>query len=323
MSENSAAVPQRKALKPVMKKKETWKYIRKYKVVYLLMLPALTCFLVFNYVPMTGLIMAFNNYQIGRGYSAIFRAPWVGFKNFHDLFSSFYFGRVLFNTVWINLLKFFWGFPAPILLAILMNEIKSSKYKRTIQTITYLPNFLSTVVVYGLILSMLSPTYGLVNGLFSAMGLNTVFFLASPQMFRSILVFTDIWRYTGFSAIIYLAAITSVDSELFEAAVIDGASKFRRIIHILLPCISEVILLMFLLQIGYIMSGDFETTFLMYSPPVYAVGDIIETYVYRQGLINFQFSFSTAVGLFKSLVGLVLVLGVNQIAKKYNKTGIW
>lgn len=299
------------------------KEIFRYKTVYLLMLPALACLLVFSYIPMAGVVMAFNDYKLGKGFSAMFTSQWVGLANFRKLFSGMYFGRIFGNTVIINMMKLAFGFPAPILFAILLNEIKGNRFKKIVQTISYLPNFLSTVVVYGLVLSMLSPTYGLVNAVMQKMGMESIHFIAQPQYFRWILVILDIWRYTGYTAIIYLAAITSIDTGMYEAAAIDGASRLKRIWYITLPSISEIILLMLIINIGYILSGDFETTFLLYSPPVYPVGDIIDTYVYREGIINFQYSYTTAVGLFKSAVGLVMILGVNKIAKKFNQTGIW
>lgn len=300
-----------------------WSEVKKYKVVYLLMLPAVACFVIFSYLPMAGIVMAFNEYKIGRGFAAIFTSPWVGLDHFKRLFGSVFFYRVFANTVIINVLKLIFVFPAPILLAILLNEVRSTHFKKVVQTVSYLPNFLSAVVVYGLVLSFLSPTYGLLNAILYQFGLQPVHYLAQPQYFRSILVILDVWRYTGWDAIIYLAAITSIEQELYEAAYIDGANKFKRIWHITLPSISEVILLMFILRIGYILSADFETVFLLYSPPVYSVGDIIDTFVYREGLVNSEYSFTTAVGFFKSTVGLVLIIAVNKFAKRFGKTGIW
>lgn len=305
------------------RKNKQWEMIKKYKIVYLLMFPALAFFLVFSYIPMAGVVMAFNEYKLGEGYKAIFNSPWVGFAHFKRLFSSVLFGRVVINTLIINGLKLIFVFPIPIIFAILLNEIRNVRFKRVVQTVSYLPNFLSTVVVYGLVLGLLSPTYGLVNAVLNQLGIDSIHFLAKPGYFRGLLVLLDMWRYTGWDAIIYLAAIASIDQEMYEAAYIDGAGMFKRIWHITLPSIMEIIMLMFILRIGSILNSDFQTVFLLYSPAVYSVGDIIDTFVYREGLIHQQFSFTTAVGLFKSTTGLVLIIAVNKISKKLGMTGIW
>lgn len=300
-----------------------WKDLKRYKAVYLLMLPALASLFVFSYLPMAGVVMAFNDYRLGKGFTAIFNSPWVGLAHFRRLFTTPYFYRVLGNTLAINGLKLVFVFPVPIMFAILVNELRSVRYKRLVQTVSYLPNFLSTVVVYGLVLSFLSPTFGLLNAAIYHLGGEPIYFIVQPEYFRGILVLLDIWRYTGWEAIIYLAAIVSIDQEQYESAVIDGANKFRRIWHITLPGIFNVILLMFIFRIGYLLSADFETVFLLYSPPVYSVGDIIDTFVYREGLIHSQFSYTTAVGLFKSVIGFLLIVVTARIAKKFGKSVVW
>jgi putative aldouronate transport system permease protein len=292
-------------------------------MVYVLMLPALLTFFIFSYIPMTGILMAFNEFRVGSRFSAVFTSQWVGLRHFVRFFESIYFARIVGNTVIINLMKLAIVFPAPILFAVMLNEIGAAWYKKTIQTISYLPSFLSAVVVYGLVLAVLSPTYGFVNSLIYRLGGEPVYFLAKRQYFRWILVFLDVWRYTGWESIIYLAAITSIDPAFYEAAVIDGANRFRRIWHITLPSISELIILLLILRIGAIMTSDFETVILLYSPPVYEVGDVIDTFVFREGLVNLQYSYSAAVGLFKSVVGFALVMGTNLIAKRFGRTGIW
>ena len=299
------------------------KKIIKYRLVYFLILPSVICYIIFAYLPMAGVLMAFKDYQVGRGFKGIFTSPSVGFEHFQRLFKSYYFFSILRNTIVISFYKIIFCFPAPIIFAILLNELRIAYFKRFVQTVTYLPHFLSTVVVTGLVLAMLSPSYGLVNAVLGTMGLEPVHFLANSRYFRSIIVVIDVWKGTGWSAVIYLAAISSIDPQLYESATIDGAGKFRQIWNITLPSLLDLIILLLILRIGDILNAGFEQIFLLYSPPVYSVGDIIDTFVYREGLVNSNYGFSTAVGLFKSVVGLMLIVGSNKLANKFGRQGIW
>lgn len=300
-----------------------WKRIKKHKLVYLLLFPSFATVLIFNYAPMAGILMAFKNFRIMDGFWGIFTGEWIGFKNFERLFASYYFYDVFRNTILISLYKIIFGFPAPIILALLLNELKNKFYTRFVQTITYLPHFLGAVILTGLTYALLNPSYGIVNGVIQAFGYEPQQFLADPRYFRSIIVGLDVWKNTGWNAIIFLAAISSVDMGLYDAAKMDGANKFRQMWHITLPGISEIVVLMFILRLGDIMNAGFDQIFLLYSVMVYNVGDIIDTYVYRMGLVNSEYGFSTAVGLFKSVIALILIIAANAVAKKFGKQGIW
>ena len=272
---------------------------------------------------MVGVVMSFNDYQVTKGLAGIFTSPWVGLKHFKALFTSFYFYDIMRNTILISVYKILFAFTSPIIFALLLNELRGRRFKRVVQTITYLPNFFSPVVIVGLILSLISPNYGIINALIGSMGGAPSNFLANPRLFRSIIVFIDVWQGTGFSAIIYLAAITSIDQEQYESAKLDGANRFKQIWHITLPGMSDIIILLFIFRIGYMLNAGFDQIFLLYSPPVYPVGDIIDTFVYREGLVHMSYSFSTAVGLFKSVIGFALIVAVNKAVKKFGRQGIW
>ncbi len=299
------------------------KKIYKYRMVYFLILPTVVCYIIFSYLPMVGILMAFKDYQVGKGFMGIFTSPGVGFDHFKRLFNSYYFFSILRNTVLISFYKIIFCFPIPIIFAILLNELEMKFFKRFVQTVTYLPHFLSTVVVTGLVLALLSPSYGLINAILGTLGFEPVHFLANSKYFRSIIVAIDVWKGTGWSAVIYLAAISSIDPQLYESATIDGAGKLRQIWSITLPSLLDLIILLLILRVGDILNAGFEQIFLLYSPPVYSVGDILDTFVYREGLVNSNYGFSTAVGLFKSIVGFVLIIGSNKLANKFGRQGIW
>lgn len=305
------------------KKSKLIQRIWKNKLVYMLVLPSIICFIIFAYIPMVGILMSFKDYKISQGFIGIFTSPNVGLEHFKRLFTSFYFLSVLRNTILISVYKIIFAFTSPIIFALLLNEIKAKNFKKFVQTVTYLPNFLSAVVISGLVLSLISPSYGIVNAILGSLGNQPIHFLANPQYFRSIIVSIDVWKSTGWSAIIYLAAITSIDPQLYESAKIDGASRFRQIWHITLPEISNLIILLFILRVGDILNAGFEQIFLLYSPTVYSTGDILDTYVYREGLVNSNYGFSTAVGLFKSVVGFFMIVITNNLAKRFGKRGIW
>lgn len=297
------------------------KRILKNKAFYFLLIPGMLYFVLFQYVPMYGALIAFQNYSPVKGF---FGSQWVGMKNFIDFFSHPSFKLVLNNTLIISFYKLIFGFPAPIIFALLLNEVKNIAFKRTIQTITYLPHFLSWIVVAGLLGTLLSPSSGIINIILKSIGLPSIYFMADPKFFRSILVVSDIWKEVGWSSIIYIAAISNINPEMYEATVVDGANKWKQMIHVTIPSIIPTVVIMLILRVGNILNAGFEQIFIMYSPNVYNVSDIIDTFVYRMGLEQVKFSFATAVGLFKSLIGLILILSTNKIAKMIDpESGIW
>lgn len=311
-----------KTLNTVSKKSLKKKFKKYWFLCFLIILP-LACIFVYNYVPMVGIIISFKDYKITRGFAGIFTSPDVGLRHFQRLFTSDKFFSVLANTLIISTYKIIFTFPAPIIFALLLNELKSRLFKRFVQTISYLPHFLSMVIVYGVVLAVISPSYGLVNMLMQYFGHESVYFLAEQKIFRGLLVVVDLWTSTGWGAIIYLAAITSIDNELYNSADIDGATRFKKIIHITIPGIMPIIVLLLIFRLGSILNAGFEQVLLFYSPPVYPVGDIIDTYVYRQGLTMADYSYSTAVGLFNSVVSLIFILISNKFAHKLGHQGIW
>lgn len=296
------------------------KDLRRSPILYLMVIPGIIYFVIFRYVPMYGAIIAFKNYRILQGFTG---SPWVGLKNFQTVFGSTYFTSILVNTLLISIYKLVIGTPLAVLAALLLNEVRVRWFKRAVQTITYLPHFLSWVVVFGVALQVLSPSNGLANKAIGAAGGDPINFLADPHWFRSVLVASEVWKNIGWNTIIYLAALAGISMSLYEAAAVDGASRFRRILHITLPGIRPVIILVTMLNIGNLLSAGFDQVFVFYNPAVYSVGDIIDTWVYRQGIQGFQYSVAAAVGLFKGFVGLVLLLTANWAAKKWGESGIW
>lgn len=297
-------------------------FIIRYKWLHLLALPGVLYFIIFKYLPMYGITMAFTNYKGVGGIWGILTADFVGFKQFERFFSSMFFGRLMRNTLLISIYRLIFSFPMPILLAVLINEVSNTKFKRTVQTISYLPHFLSWVVVSGLLMTLLS-TSGPINELIATLGGERIYFLSDTRYFRSILVISDIWKGMGWGSIIYLAAITGIDPQIYEAAAIDGATRWQRIIRITVPSIKETIAVMLILQVGKILNENFEQIFNLYNASVYEVADVFETYVYRVGLVQQQYSYSAAVGLFKSVVSLILVLISNRAAKRLGSEGLW
>ena len=295
-----------------------------YRYLHLMVLPGLAFFLLFKYVPMYGIIIAFKNYKgAAGGFSAIMSAPWIGLKNFEIFFNSLYCERVFKNTIYLSLLRLIFSFPAPILLALMINEIRANWFKRTVQTITYMPYFLSWVVVAGLLNTLLSPDNGAINTIIKMAGGQPVYFLTSKQWFRPILIISEIWKNIGYGSIVYLAAITSIDQEQYEAARVDGANKLQQIIHITLPALSEIIAIMLILQIGKMFDDNFDQIFNLYSPSVYEVSDVFETYVYRNGIQQSKFSYSAAVGLVKSVLALAMIVFSNKASKKLGAQGLF
>lgn len=290
------------------------------RYLYLLLLPFLAYYIVFYYKPLGGLVIAFKDYSV---YKGIAQSPWVGFKHFILFFQSPYFVRTLKNTLIINLYALIFEFPMPILLAILLNEVRQPKLKKTIQTLTYMPYFISTVVVVGIVTNLLSPSYGLITKIVEQMSGDRIYFLTRPEYFRTIYITMTIWQHIGYSSVVYMAALSSVDMELYEAAVIDGAGKLNQIWHITLPGILPTIMIMLILRIGNMLNLSTDAILLLYQPSTYEVSDVIGTYVYRVGLTDANYSLATAAGLFNSVVALILVWGANVLSKKATGEGVW
>jgi putative aldouronate transport system permease protein len=303
-----------------LQKGRAGKYFWRMKYLYLLLVPAVIYYAVFKYIPMYGVIIAFKDFNFAKG---ILGSSWIGFDNFEYLFGLNDFYKVFFNSLYLSFLRLLWGFPIPILLALMLNEMRSFRYKKFLQTVVYLPHFISWVVLGGIIISFLSPSWGVVNYLIRALGGEPIFFMAKGEYFRRIIVISDIWKGAGWGTIIYLAAITGISPELYEAAIVDGASKAQRLWYITLPCIRTTIVLCLILRMGSIMNNGFEQIFILQNSQNLSVSEVFETWVYRLGLLNGRFSFATTVGLFTSLVSLVFLLGADRIAKKMGEEGIF
>ena len=283
----------------------------------LLMVVAWYC--IFCYAPMYGAIIAFKDYSIGRG---IFNSPWVGFKHFISFFHDINFIRIVKNTFLINIYDILWGFPAPIIMALLLNEVRSRYFKKTIQTLTYLPYFVSMVVVCGIIIDFTSSN-GIINQLISNLGIEKTNLLSKSEYFRTIYISSGIWQNVGWGSIIYLAALTNISPELYESAVIDGAGKWKQLVHITLPGIASTIIVLLILRMGSIMSVGFEKIILLYNPLTYETADVIASYVYRKGLLNADYSYSTAIGLFNSVINFLFLVGSIWLSKRHTESSLW
>lgn len=294
--------------------------IRKNYDLYLLLIPGLAMLILFRYVPMYGITIAFKDFNIFQG---ILKSPWAGLENFRRLFTTPEFFRIFRNTLLISCYKIVFNFPLPIIIAVCLNEMRCLKLKKTIQTVIYLPHFLSWVIVAGIFTSVLSTSSGIVNSIIRDCGGQPIPFLMSNRWFRSILVLTDGWKTMGWGSIIYIAAISGIDQELYEAAEIDGAGRLKKIWHITLPMLSSTIVLMLILRLGTIMVDGQEQVLMLYNPTVYETGDILTTYVYRMGIGKMDYSFSSAVGLLNSVISLFLVLSGNYISGKLTNRTIW
>jgi len=286
-----------------------------------MLLPGLIWYAIFRYVPMYGIIVAFKDYNL---FDGILASPWADpwYKHFRTFFRSPYFGQLLGNTFLISFYKIIFGMLPPLLLAVLLNECRSSWYRRWVQTLSYMPHFLSWVIIYGIFIALFSQTSGLFNRWIRDAGGTPVPFLTSPNTFRSVLVLSDIWQNLGWGAIIYLAAMAGIDPTLYEAARVDGASRLRLIWHITFPGIRNVFVLLLILRIGHILDAGFEQIYILYNPRVYRVADILDTWVFRTGLEQLNFSLAAAVGLFKSIIGMLLVVGANRLARRWGE-GVW
>lgn len=294
--------------------------LRNNYAVYIIFIPVLAYYLIFKYYPMYGAQIAFRDFTPKGGISG---STWVGFKHFQSFFNSIFCERLIRNTLTINLMSLIFGFPAPIILALLLNEVRSNRFKRIVQTVSYLPHFISTVVVAGMILSF-TATDGFITQLISAInGSQPQNLLYNKDNYQAIYVFSGIWQNIGWDSIIYIAALSGINQELYEAAMIDGASRWKQTLHVTIPGIAPTIITMLILRMGSMMSLGYEKTLLIYNSAIYETADIISTYVYRKGLIDMSFSFSSAVGLFNSLVNLTLIVAANFISGKVTETSLW
>jgi putative aldouronate transport system permease protein len=287
---------------------------------YLLLLPAIILLVIFNYVPMYGILLSFKDYNL---YDGIMRSPWNNFEHFKRLFDDLFFYRILFNTFYLSILRIVFSFPAPIILALLLNEIGSVVYKKVVQTISYLPHFISWVILAGILSEILSPQRGIVGYVYSLFGREPVNFLVQKSLFRGILVTTGIWQGVGWGTIIYLAALSSIDPGLYESASIDGANRFQKAIHITIPSLIPVMTILFILTLGGILRESFGQIFNLYNPLVYKVADVFSTYIYRMGIEQAVYDYTTAIGLFQNIVGVIIILLANTIIKRYSEYGIW
>lgn len=293
--------------------------ISKSKQLYILFLLPALYFLVFHYAPMFGNVIAFQDYNVFGGF---LHSEWVGFKHFQEFLSDPYFWKLTRNTVLLNVYLVIFYFPMPIIFALLLNELRMQVFKKLVQSITYLPHFLSTAVVVGMIVNFLMID-GMINRFIEYLGIEQINFLTNAQWFRTIYVTSDVWQRTGWGTIIYLAALTSIDPSLYEAATIDGAGRWKRILYVTLPGLAPVITILFLLTLGEFLSVGFEKVLLLYTGSTYETADVIQTYVYRRGLLDSDFSYAAAVGIFQSLLAFTLVVAANKIAKKVGETSLF
>ncbi|SDC16338.1 putative aldouronate transport system permease protein [Paenibacillus sp. UNCCL117] len=306
--------------KPVAKSRGRWKLVLSNYDLYLLLVPGLIFLLLFKYAPMYGIIIAFQDFNI---FDGVMGSRWVGLDQFEKLMHSEQFYQVFINTLLISLYKIVLLFPIPIIIALFLNEVRKIFFKKAIQTIIFLPHFLSWVIISGLFINILSPSGGLVNNVIQWFGGEPISFFLDNEFFRSVVVFTAGWKESGWNAIIFIAAIAGIEQEQYEAASIDGAGRIRQMLYITLPGIVPTIILILILRLGYLLEAGTEQILTMYNSVVYETGDVIGTFVYRQGLGQQDYSFSTAVGLFNSVVGFILIVGGNELSKKLIKRSIW
>jgi len=290
------------------------------RYLHLLALPALVYLAIFQYGPMYGVLMAFQNFRARDG---IWGSEWVGFAQFQRFFDHPFFWRIISNTVILNVYQLIFVFPLPILFALLLNEVRNQKIKRTVQTVSYLPNFISMPAIIGMMIMFVSPTHGFINQFITWLGFESIHFMANPGWFRPLFVMSEIWAGLGWSAIIYIAALAGVNPELYESAVIDGASRVRMMIHISIPSIAPTIIILFLLNVGTIMSLGHEKALLMQNPLNLETGEIISTFVFRRGVEGPDHSFATAVHVFQSVINIIILMTANQISRRVSETSLW
>lgn len=296
----------------------TVEHIQKYWILYLMMIPATVLLILFTYGPMYGIIMAFQDFTVFKGYTG---SPFVGLKHFQRLFSDPLFYRLFKNTFMVGVLDFLFSFPAPLIFALILNEVRKVRFKSVVQSISYLPHFIPLVVMVGIIFELFG-SYGIINSLLSSLGMEPISFFTKSEWFLPLYIGSGVWKTIGWGSIIYMGALTNIDSTLYEAADMDGANRWHKMWHVTLPSLRPTVVTLFILNAGGIMQVVFEKVFLMSSPATYEVSDVLSTYVYRQGILNSDFSYSAAVGLFNNIVALLFVLLANKIAKKLGEEGI-
>ena len=308
--------------KPVGPIDRLWYVTKRDKWLLMMVVPGIVFFILFHFLPLYGVIIAFKDFSVGRG---IMGSPWADpwYRHFEQFFRSFFFFRLVRNTFQISLYSLLWGFPVPIMFALLLNELRDGPFKKITQTISYMPHFVSTVVLTGIIINMLAPSNGLINNIIFSLGGTRHSFLTDRTWFRSIFIGTGIWMSFGFSSIIYIASLAGIDPQLYEAARIDGAGRWKCMWHISLPGISNTTIILLILSLGNLLRVGYERMILMYSTPVFEVADVISTYTFRTGLLDTQYSFAAAVGLFNSVVSVVMLVTFNRVARKVSSVSIW
>lgn len=289
------------------------------RYIYLMALPVVAFFVIFHYIPMYGLVISFKRFTPALGING---SPWVRFKYFVDFFESYYAWRLIRNTILLSVYSLVWGFPAPIILALLINEVRKVGYKRVVQSLTYVPHFISLVVVAGLLLEFAQGD-GLFNDVIGWFGVESIFFFQDPRYFRAFYIGSGIWQEVGWGTIIYLAALSAIDPQLYEAATIDGAGRFSKLIRITVPSIIPTIIVLLILRLGQLMTVGHEKIILLYNSSIYETADVIATFVYRKGLLDFNWSYATAIGMFNSIINLLLVVLANAISRRVNETSLW
>ena len=305
-------------------KKNTWiKCIKRDKYLLLMIAPVIVYLLIFCYFPMTGLWMAFTDFKPGQGISGLYNGEFVGLKWFRQFFASPYAWRLIRNTFLLSFYSLIFGFPIPTLFALCISQIRNKRFQKSAQIVTYLPYFISTVVVAGMITNFLSPSGGIINQIIERLGGEPVNFMGEPGWFRTIYVVSGSWQSFGFNSIIFVAAIMGIGPELYEAMKVDGASKLQTIWHLVLPSIKPTIVLLLIMSLGNLLNVGFEKVYLLYNSGIYETADVISTYVYRQGIENQSYSYATAVGLFNSLIGFSIVFAANRLSRKLTDTSIW
>ncbi|CAG7614458.1 putative multiple-sugar transport system permease YteP [Paenibacillus allorhizosphaerae] len=320
---NTTKTAARTPAKPAGSAQSLWvtigRDLRRNKLLYLMVLPVIVYYVIFDYGPMYGLQIAFKDYSPGSG---IWGSPWVGFEHFIQFFDSYYFWRIIRNTLLINVYELIFGFPAPIVLALLLNELRRQAFKRIVQTITYLPHFISIVVVVGMLVDFLARD-GVVNQLLSTLGIPSKSYLSEPEWFRFIYVSSGVWQQVGWGSIIYLAALSTIDPSLYEAARVDGAGRWKQMVHVTIPGIMPTVIILLILKMGSMMSVGSEKILLMYNSLTYDTADVISTFVYRKGILEASYSYTTAVGLFNAVIAFSLLIISNSISKRVSETKLW
>lgn len=301
-------------------KRKLGKSVKKYWDLYLLLIPVVLYFVIFKYLPMYGLQIAFKDFNFRKGY---WGSPWVGFEHFEHFLTSYNFWQIIYNTVSISVLTLIFTFPLPIMLALLLNETRHKHLKGVLQSVTYAPHFLSTVVVVGMMVAFVSPSTGIINQVIKLFGGQPIYFMTKPEWFKPMYILSDIWKSTGWGSIIFVSALSNVEIGLYEAAKVDGASRWQQLCYITLPCLVPTMIIMLILSCGKIMGVGFEKIFLMQTDLTKGVSQVISTYVYQQGIVRSQFSYATAIGIFDSVINFTLLVIVNRIAKKTSNISLW